>query len=327
MLKEQTQDGQLQLLDFEPKTDTFYDDVVKGLELRPRSLPSKYFYDAVGSKLFDEICELDEYYLTRTELSIMQRYADEMAYQIGRDAMLVEYGSGSSIKTRILLDHLLSPSAYAPVDISRSHLHSSAARLAELYPKIEILPVCADFTEPFDLPTPTRDASHSAVYFPGSTIGNFLPTAAKAILAQIVDVCGHGGGLLIGIDLQKETRVLEDAYNDSRGVTAAFNLNLLHRINRELDANICVDQFQHRAAYSSAHGRIETDIISLVDQTIEIGDREFEFEAGEAIRTEYSHKYTIDGFATLAKDVGLTLRKSWTDDDERFAVLHLVVAE
>lgn len=257
----------------------------------------------------------------------MVQYGAEMAEQIGPGVMLVEYGSGSSIKTRILLEHLEEAVAYAPVDISREHLIESANELARRFPDVEVLPVCADFTEPFDLPDPTSEPTHNAVYFPGSTIGNFTPDAAEQMLRQIVKLCGCGGGLLIGIDLQKDVSVIEAAYNDRAEVTAAFNLNLLHRINRELNANFRVDQFSHRALYDAEHGRVEISIVSECEQSVELEGHVFEFEAGETIHTEYSHKYTIEGFAKMAAAAGLTLRKSWTDSDELFGVLHLVVDE
>ena len=192
----------------------------------PRTLPCKYFYDERGSQLFDEICKLDEYYLTRSEISIMKRHAPEMADQIGPGVMLVEYGSGSSIKTRLLLEQLQDPVAYVPVDISRDHLLRTANGLSLDFPHLEVLPVCADFTTEFHLPNSKRIPTHSAVYFPGSTIGNFLPRTALAMLAGIVPLCGTGGGLLIGIDLQKDVDVIESAYNDAKGVTAEFNLNI-----------------------------------------------------------------------------------------------------
>jgi dimethylhistidine N-methyltransferase len=313
------------LVDFEPSTQVFLSDILQGMRKRPRSLPCKYFYDEIGSRLFDEICELEEYYLTRTELEVMQRFAGEMTEQIGPGVRLVEYGSGSSIKTRILLDHLERPVAYVPVDISREHLQRTADELSVAYPDIEILPVCADFMERFDLPEPDRTPTHSAVYFPGSTIGNFQPADALRMLARIAPLCGTGGGLLIGIDLHKDVEIIEAAYNDKHGVTAEFNLNLLHRINRELEADFDTDNFSHRAVYNTDLKRVEIDLVSDVAQTVCIDTELFEFKAGEAICTEYSHKYTIDGFADMAGDVGLTLRRHWMDDDALFGVLHFAL--
>jgi dimethylhistidine N-methyltransferase len=301
--------------------------VVRGLQRESKALPCKYFYDDRGSALFDEICDLDEYYLTRTELAIMESHADEMGAQIGPGVMLVEYGSGSSIKTRILLDHLETPIAYVPVDISEEHLERTAQRLDQDYPHLEVLPVNADFTVDFELPTPTRDATHAAVYFPGSTIGNFEPQHAQQLLERIAPLCGAGGGLLIGIDLQKDPAVIEAAYNDRQGVTRQFNLNLLERINRELGADFDLDQFEHLAFYNAARGRVEIYIVSLCEQMVQIGERTFSFAPGERIHTEYSHKYTIAGFAAMAASAGLALHHRWTDPREYFAVLHFAVTD
>lgn len=313
------------LQDLEPSTELFRSDVIAGLMGSRKSLPCKYLYDRAGSTLFDQICELDEYYVTRAELEIMAGASREMASQLGCNVMLVEYGSGSSTKTRLLLDELIDPSCYVPVEISRSHLQISAERLARLYPHIEILPVCADFTEAFQLPLPAKPASHVAVYFPGSTIGNFEPHEAQTLLRQIAEHCGVGGGLLLGIDLQKDATTLEAAYDDRQGVTAAFNLNLLKRIRRELNAELTVENFKHEAIYNEELGRVEISLVSLVDQTIRIGEHTFPCAAHERIHTEYSHKYTIDGFAGLAAAEGFNLHKHWTDAKEQFAVLHLVV--
>jgi len=315
------------LLDLKPQAAVFLDDVVEGLSQSPKCLPCKYFYDERGSQLFDRICELDEYYLTRTELAIMRQFASEMAEQIGPGVMLVEYGSGSSIKTRLLLDHLPDPVAYVPVDISQDHLEQTAAVLADDYPNIEVLPVCADFTKEFDLPLSVREPSHAAVYFPGSTIGNFTPDEALELLSHIAPLCGTGGGLLIGVDLQKDLETIEAAYDDAEGVTADFNLNLLRRINEELGGDFRLDQFRHRAVYNRRLGRVELGLVSQGRQHAEVAGESFLFEDGEEIRTEYSHKYTVDGFAELAAEAGLTLRRHWTDEDLRFAVLHFAVVD
>jgi len=313
------------LLDLEPSLQVFLQDTLRGLGQNPKCLPCKYFYDEEGSRLFDRICELEEYYPTRTELAIMRRHAPEMARQSGPEVMLVEFGSGSSLKTRLLLDQLADPVAYVPVDISRDHLERTAGRLARDYPRIEILPVCADFTEPFELPTSSRPASHVAVYFPGSTIGNFEADNARALLGRIASLCGTGGGLLIGIDLKKDTATLEAAYDDAQGVTAAFNLNLLRRINRELGADFRLDRFRHRAVYNRSLGRIEIGLVSRCRQRVSVNGKTFDFDQGEEIRTEYSHKYTVDGFAEMAAGADLMLRRHWTDADGLFAVLHLAV--
>ncbi len=302
-------------------------EVLRGLRHRPKQIPCKYFYDQRGSQLFDRICDLPEYYPMRTEQAIMDRYVDEMVEQIGPGVMLVEYGSGSSIKTRRLLEHLKDPVAYVPVDISREHLMESAQRISEEYPKIEVLPVCADFTTEFQLPESQREPTHVAVYFPGSTIGNFVPERAEEMLAKIAPLCGQGGGLLIGVDLQKDTTVLERAYNDSQGVTAEFNLNLLHRIRTEFDTDLEPGDFRHHAFYNADKHRIEIYIRSAHDQNVRIGSEQFHFNEGELIHTEYSHKYTIEGFAQTALKAGLQLRKSWTDEREYFAVMHLATID
>ena len=315
------------MLDFEPATATFLDDVVSGLSRAKKHLPCKYFYDGRGSTLFEQICDLEEYYLARSESAIMRRFAPEMAAQIGPGVMLIEYGSGASLKTRFLLDHLDDPVAYVPVDISRRHLLQSARALAAIYGHIQVLPVCADFTQGFDLPIADRVPTHKAVYFPGSTIGNFRPQEAISLLRNIAQFCRTGGGLLIGIDLKKDRETIEAAYNDQQGVTAEFNLNLLHRINRELGADFQLDQFDHCARYDSDHGRIEMRLVSNQDQVVSVNGHVFEFAEGEAISTEYSHKYTIEEFSSIAGDVGLSLHRHWTDPQRNVAVLHFVVVD
>ena len=305
--------------------ERFLSDSLAGLTQSPKQLPCKYFYDQRGSQLFDKICETEDYYLTRTETAIMQQYAGEMGECLGEGVMLVEFGSGSSIKTRYLLDHLIEPVAYVPLDISHEHLLASADQISHDYPNLEVLPLCADFTKPFSMPNPKRRPSHDAVYFPGSTIGNFRPSQAKQLLASIAHMCGEQGGLLIGVDLQKDRDVLERAYNDDQGVTAEFNLNLLHRMQKELGATVDVNSFEHHAFYNSDQGRIEIYLRSRIDQVIQLDGQIVQLEAGELIHTEYSHKYTIDGFAQMAKEAGWTIRRWWTDDKDYFAVIHLVV--
>jgi dimethylhistidine N-methyltransferase len=302
----------------------FRADVLRGLSAGPKRLPCKYFYDERGSQLFDAICELDEYYLTRAELAIMRRDAGEMAQSVGDGVMLIEFGSGSSTKTRLLLDELTAPLAYVPVDISREHLLAAARRLSHRYPHVEVLPVCADFTSDFDLPISCHDGLRRVVYFPGSTIGNFERAAAVELLARMADFCSADGGVLIGIDLQKEPAVIEAAYNDARGVTAQFNLNLLARINRELDADFCLEQFEHLAFYDRQFQRVDIRLVSRCRQTVRIGSEFIPFRAGEAIHTEYSHKYTIESFTQLAREAGLSLRQFWNDERNLFAVLYLV---
>ncbi len=307
--------------------DAFLNDVLHGLSQPQKSLPCKYLYDKRGSQLFDQICRTDEYYPTRTELEIMQRHAESIAYQIDKDVMLVEYGSGSSLKTRVLLDALQEPSAYVPVDISEEHLLKTAKDLQSSYPELDVLPVVADFTQPFLLPTSQRPASHVALYFPGSTIGNFTPRAAGELLRGMASMLGPGGGLLIGIDLHKEVATIESAYNDAQGVTAEFNLNLLNRINGELSGDFELDQFEHKAIYNNVKQRVEISIVSQSEQQLQLADRVFTFTPGEEILTEYSHKYSIEGFAEFAAQYGFSLHQYWTDDRQYFGVLHLVVEQ
>lgn len=314
-----------ELIDVSPSLDTFLEDVLAGLRRDPKRLPSKYLYDERGSQLFEKICELEEYYPTRVELGIMQRSAAEMADEIGAFVRLVEYGSGASVKTRLLLDALHEPAAYVPVDISGDHLQQVADRLAAAHAEIEILPVCADFTQPFDVPVPDRAFRRTVVYFPGSTIGNFSHVQAASLLKQIARQCGNGGGLLIGIDLQKDLAIIEAAYNDREGVTAEFNLNLLARINRELDADFNLDAFTHRAPYNRASDRIEMHLVSEREQTVHVDDEAILFRSGESICTEHSHKYTTDGFAEMAAQAGFALRNVWTDSRRYFAVLYFSV--
>jgi dimethylhistidine N-methyltransferase len=303
----------------------FLRDVLAGLGAPSKTLPCKYFYDEHGSRLFDRICELDEYYLTRCELAILRQHGPAMAGRLGEGCALIEYGSGSSLKTQLLLDRLPGAVAYVPVDISGEHLLRSARRLARRYPALEVAPVCADFTAPFALPALRRPARRRVVYFSGSTIGNFGPPEATTLLASIARVCGPGGGLLIGVDLDKDPRILEPAYNDARGVTAEFNLNLLTRINRELGADFTLDAFRHHAFYDTHQRRIEMQLVSLRPQTVRVAGTEVRFAEGESIRTEYSYKYTLDDFRRLAGAAGLEVEQVWTDEQGLYSVQYLGV--
>lgn len=300
----------------------FRADVVRGLRASEPCLPCKYFYDEAGSRFFEQITQLDEYYLTRTELGIMHAHAAEMAGCLRRGCLLIEYGSGSSAKTRLLLDRG-AVTAYVPIDVSEAALFEAAAALAQDYPKVEVLPVCADFTRPVELPAARAAPAQRVVYFPGSTIGNFTPPEAAALLRRTGALCGPGGGLLLGADLQKDQATLEAAYNDRRGVTAAFNLNLLVRINRELGADFDVGQFEHRAFYNADDSRIEMHLVSRQAQTVHIGDARFSFPAGASIRTEYSYKYTLAGLDELAASSGFTMQHAWTDPSRHFAVVYM----
>jgi dimethylhistidine N-methyltransferase len=314
------------VLETEPAKPDFLNEAVAGLSHSPRTLPCKFFYDQRGAELFQQICEQPEYYITRTELQILQDRGDEMAAHVNSGIELVGLGTGAGTKTRILLEKLHDPAVYVPVDISHEQLVQSAVLFRQLFPKLEILPVCTDYLQPFRLPSASREITRKVVYFPGSTIGNFEPDAALNFLKRIADHCGAGGGLLIGVDLQKDHGVLERAYNDSQGVTAQFNLNLLTRANRELGANFDLKLWQHRAIYNADEGRIEMHLVSLAEQVVRIDHRPFQFKAGEIIITEFSYKHTPEGFAALARQAGFEFEKIWTDDARLFGVFYFSVA-
>lgn len=313
----------VRLKDVSPSRQQFLDDVLAGLQAERKWLPCKYLYDEQGSQLFERICELDEYYLTRTELAIMRTYAVDISQRLGRRCVVVEYGSGSSKKTRTLLDQLDEPAAYVPVDISREHLKQTAKRLSKKYPGLVVRPVCADFTEHFALPRIEPPGERTVVYFPGSTIGNFGPAEAKKLLECISAVVAHGGGLLIGVDLEKPRAILEAAYDDSQGVTRRFNLNLLARINRELGGDFQLDQFRHQARYNTREERMEMHLISTVDQTVRVDDVAVDFEQGESVHTENSYKYRPERFREIAESAGFAVEKVWTDRDGLFSVQYL----
>lgn len=316
-------DNEDSLQDLHPSKKAFLDDVQEGLAAEQKWISSMYFYDAEGSQLFDRICELPEYYPTRTELQILGEHMPEIVAAIGPRAMLIEPGSGSSLKTRKLLLALDEPAAYVPVEISRDHLLDAVERLQAELPDIPILPVCADFTQPFELPQPEQAANRSVIYFPGSTIGNFDPEDAEALLNNMREEVGSGGGLLIGVDLRKDPVVLQKAYNDHEGVTARFNLNLLARINRELGADFNLDAFSHRAIWNSEASCIEMHLVSEKEQRVTIGDKQFAFAQGEHILSERSYKFTFRGFAELAGRAGWTVKQVWTDNREWFSVQYL----
>jgi len=305
--------------------ENFRDEVLDGLSKSPRQLPYKFFYDQRGAQLFQEICDLPEYYITRTEIEILRLHGADMAKALGPQVELIGLGTGAGTKTRILLEELHNLAVYVPIDISKEQLEKSSARFREMFPTLQVLPVCVDYLEPFELPLPRRLSSRSVIYFPGSTIGNFEPEIASEFLARLVDVAGDGGGLLIGVDLQKDRDVLERAYNDAAGVTAQFNKNLLVRINRELEADFDLNRWQHHAIYSPSEGRIEIYLISDNEQTVHIGAREFQFRAGEEILTEYSYKHTIAGFIELARQAGFHFEQVWTDDARWFGVFYFTV--
>jgi dimethylhistidine N-methyltransferase len=310
--------------DLAPAEESFRDAVLAGLTRRAKSIPCRFLYDERGSALFEEICELPEYYLTRTEMAILRDYAPEMAASAGRHAQLIEFGSGASLKVRLLLAALEAPSAYVAIDISREPLRRAADEVAADFPQVPVVAVCADYLEPLRLPPlPERGEGRRVGFFPGSTIGNFTPEDAVAFLAGCRRVVGRGGALLIGVDLKKDKAVLDAAYNDRAGVTAAFNLNLLERINRELDGDFDLDRFEHAAFYNEAAGRIEIYIRSRADQIVTVAGRSIRFAAGEHIHTEDSCKYSIAEFQRLAARGGFRPGRCWTDRRRLFSV-HLL---
>jgi L-histidine N-alpha-methyltransferase len=298
-------------------------DVLRGLSRPRKELSPKYFYDERGSHLFNDITLLPEYYPTRTEDSIMQDALDEIAQLVGPRAAVIEFGSGTGAKIRRLLKHLIDPVACVPVEISREHLVASAQALADEHPQLQVIAVYADFTQPFELP-PIPGARRKLVFFPGSTIGNFPPNEAIKLLKVMRQVAGDDGALLIGADLVKETQVLEAAYNDSQGVTAEFNLNLLRRINTELDADFDLDAFRHTAIFNKQHSRIEMYLESRCLQSVHIGDQDIHFDKGERICTEYAYKYELESFAELVSAAGFRVEQVWTDPGQQFSVQYLV---
>jgi dimethylhistidine N-methyltransferase len=304
--------------DLQPAREDIHADVIGGLDRQSRCLPPKLFYDARGSQLFDAITRLPEYYPTRTEMGLLQRHGEEMARMLGNDCLLLELGSGSDAKVRVLLG-ALAPEAYAPIDISLEQLRRSAGAIARDHPQLQVHAICADYSKPLELPG-FFDAQRRTAFFPGSSIGNFDPAQARELLRRIRTLLGPDGRLLIGVDLKKDPALLHAAYNDSAGVTAEFNLNLLARINRELDADFDVAAFHHRAFYNAALGRVEMHLVASTPQRVRIDGRCFEFKAGETIHTENSYKFSVEEFQGLAAQAGLASLQVWQDDDALFSV-------
>jgi len=300
------------------------EEIIDGLSQSEKMISPKYFYDERGSQLFDEITRLPEYYPTETELGIMRANVDEIASLAGKHASLIEFGSGSSLKTRVLLEHMDELAVYVPVDISEDHLLDSALQIRAEFPGLEVLPVVADFTQPFQLPSPAIMPVRNILYFPGSTIGNFTHVAALDLLKVMHQEAGEDGALLIGVDLQKDPNIIRRAYNDSAGVTAEFNLNMLRHLNREFDADFNLDAYEHSAEYNEDEGRVEVRLISGQDQEFTVGDKSFSIDENEAILTEYSHKYTLDSFAAMAGAAGFGVARVWMDAERLFSVQYLV---
>ena len=316
--------GMVPLIDYDHRLEDFESAVISGLSGSPKRLPCKFFYDERGSRLFDRICDLDAYYPTRTEIGLLRDNAEHISRLIGPGAHLIELGSGASVKIRVLLDAMPDLAQYTAVDISRKFLVESAEALARDYPDLSVLAVCADFTRTFEVPDPGhRPGAQRVAFFPGSTIGNFRPDEALVLLRRIRTLLGSDGGLLIGTDLKKNPDTLYAAYNDTDGITAAFNLNLLNRINAELDGSFDIDGFDHHAPYLEKDGKIEMRLISKRDQSASVGRREFFFKAGEYIHTENSYKFTVQQFRKLCARAGFAFRTCWTDPDDLFGVHYL----
>ena len=297
-------------------------EIVQSLSKAQKELSCKFFYDEYGSSLFEQISELEEYYLTRTEISILNNNIKDISDAVGEDALILELGSGSSRKIRILLDNFKSVAAYIPVDISQDFLLKSSNQLSEDYSDLKIIPIVADYTRPFTLPELKISFSKIVAYYPGSTIGNFTREQAGNFLKNISNLCGKNSGLLIGIDLKKESQILERAYNDCRGITAKFNHNIFNNMNNTFGTNFEINKWKHIAFYNEEHGRIEMHLQSLEDQSVRLNGTSIAFKKVETIHTENSYKYSIEEFEEMIKDF-YRLIEVWSDSDNRFAVCYL----
>lgn len=303
--------------------DDFLHSVLDGLRQQPKFIPPKYFYDAHGSHLFDLICDTPEYYPTRTETAILERHGAEMAEMLGTTCQLIELGSGSATKTPHILEHLADDAVYMPIDICAPHLHMSTQRLQTQFPNLTMQPLCADYHQLSPHTIKRHANKRRVVFFPGSTLGNCTPDEAVLLLRKIASLVGSEGGLLIGVDAKKPAAILNAAYNDAAGHTAAFNLNLLTRMQRELDAQLDATQFSHHAFYNEPEGRIEMHLVSRCRQTIRLNGESFDFAAGETLHTENSYKYRTPEFKQLARAAGWHLQSTWHDGKEWFNVHYL----
>jgi len=312
----------MKIQNIEIDEELLLEEVIAGLSKPQKTLPSKLFYDERGSLLFDEITRLDEYYLTRTEIKIMRDNIYEIASYIGEKKILVELGSGSNIKIRLLIDHLPDLAAYIPVDISEEHLIKSSRALKNDYPGLEIHPIITDYSKWFSIPEINKRYNGVEAFYPGSTIGNFTPEEVKDFLGRISTICGQNSGLLIGVDLKKDKQILLKAYNDSKGITAEFNLNILRHINNIFDADFNVNNFHHCAIYNEVFSRIEMHLVSDKVQTVTVRKNKFTFDKSERIITEYSYKYSLDDFAELVKYI-YKVEKVWLDENKFFSVQFL----
>jgi dimethylhistidine N-methyltransferase len=318
---ESVETGLFDFHDYHPDPDDILAEVLKGLREPQKMIPPKFFYDEKGSSLFYEITRVPEYYLTRTEIQLLAKITPDLMDYVGKGCNLIEYGCGSSRKIKILLEALYQPSAYCAIDISKEHLLNLCRSLALAYSGLTIKALCADFTKPLTLPLrPKPSFEKNIAFFPGSSIGNFEPEEAVVFLKNVRRSVGEGGGMIIGVDLKKDPKILHAAYNDSRGITRHFNLNLLERINRECGSNFDLSRFAHRAFYHHERGRIEMHLVSLQDQTVEIDESSIEFREGETIHTENSYKYTPEEFQQLASEAGWKAMSIWKDPQSFFSI-------
>ncbi len=315
----------VEVLDFQPKLMDFKEEIVMGLRKFPKQTDPKLLYDEAGSRLFEQITALPEYYPTRTELKIMSEFRHSISDRIGKDASILEFGSGSHKKISLLLESLQEPAAYIPVDISKSILKESVNHLSQRFPKLMIKGICTDYTKPFQLPIELRKAKKRVVFFPGSTYGNFEPLVGQNFLKRTAKLLQKGDGLLIGVDTKKEQRILEDAYNDSQNITAEFNLNLLKRINREHSADFNLDTFRHHALFNEEIGRIEMHLISTIQQRVSIDREIFHFKEGESIHTENSYKYEPGQFKKITEQCGFKQEAVWLDHKKHFSIHYFTV--
>lgn len=317
------QNNLLEKQDFSQEKEAILQEVIESLSKTQKELPCKFFYNNHGSGLFDQISELEEYYLTRTEISILNDNIAKIAEIIGEKAVLIELGSGSSKKIRIILDNIKSPEAYVPIEISEEYLFDSVNKVASDYLNLKIFPVVADYTRPFELPQIGFKSKNKVVYYPGSTIGNFNPDRAVDFLNRISKLCGTGSSLLIGIDLKKDIQTIEKAYNDNKGVTAEFNLNILHTLNSILESDFDLNKWQHLAFYNETEGRIEMHLISLENQQVSVNGTKFNFKKDETIHTENSYKYSVEEFESMVNEF-YSLKKVWKDDENKFGVCYFI---
>jgi dimethylhistidine N-methyltransferase len=320
----------LRFFDNQPVAENILTEVIAGLSQPQKVLPAKYFYDEQGSKLFEAITQLPEYYPTRVEINLLREHRETIAKLVKDDVWLLEYGSGASLKIRLLLQ-AIKPNCYVPMDISKDFLLASAESLMEDYPWLNVYAACVDYSQPVRLPADMITSAQKLGFFPGSSIGNFAPHEAQIFLQGVRKTLGKDGAMLIGVDLQKDKQVLEAAYNDCQGVTAAFNFNILHHINRILGTQFNVDYFEHKAIYSEEKNRIEMHLVSTMDQIVNISDAQISagdsknivFKKGETIHTENSYKYSKQGFTDLVEGAGFGVRECWSDDKDYFAMFYL----